>query len=86
MLIIDQLQFFFEKNNLELRLEKTLPLDDVGTLLLEADKMGRSFSGFILNSVINSNRNGVKTNFSSWDDLYECYISFMIGYNRAGVN
>jgi hypothetical protein len=86
MLVIDQLKTFFSQNNIDLQVEKTLPLDDVGTLLLEADKMGRSFAGFVLNAIINAKRDGIQTNFSSWDELYECYIKFMIGYNGGGVN
>ena len=86
MLLIDTIQSFFNQNNLQLQLEKETSLEEIGSLIIQAGDISKSFSMFIVDSVIYPESNTIRVNFSNWDELYECYTRYMIGYNQHGCN
>ncbi len=75
------IETYFSKNNLSLAEEKPLSDDRVFQLYTSASELGKGFLCFFHYAVINSDRNGTAINFNSWDDLYECYTEFMIGFS-----
>lgn len=79
MLLPEQLQTFFEEYKIPLEGSVNLTPEEISILFLEALKVCQSFGRFLLAAVINSNRNGLETGFSSWDNLYECYAAFCTG-------
>lgn len=77
---------FFQQHQIPLQEEKVIPEFEVHKLVLEADKLGRAFTGFIVNTVINPTHTGILTNFHSMDDMYESYVCFMAGFFNGGEN
>ena len=80
-LTYEQVRYFFINNDIPLQFEEELSSDDVDDLLKAADIMGSSFGSFVIFAVINADQNGIRTNFDSWTELYQCYIDFMLGYD-----
>lgn len=77
---------YFAENEIKLRETKGATKEYVDHLFLKACELGNLFSGFILVSTINADRNGIETNFDSEEDLYECYTAYMIGASGTGKN
>lgn len=81
MLLPNQIESFFKEHQIDLQMEKELSVDEVTNLFLSAGDLGYSFSAFALNAVINPTRNGIQTNFESWEELYTCYCFFMTAWS-----
>ncbi len=80
MLLQADLKNFFEQNSILLCEEKLLLPIDVDLLYLQAREHGYTFAAFVHYGVISPDKNGVLTCFNSWDELYDCYLSFVSGY------
>jgi len=80
MLLPTDVKNFFEKNNILLSEEKNLLTIDIDILYLRARELGYTFAAFVHYGVISPDKNGILTCFNSWDDLYDCYLSFVSGY------
>lgn len=85
MLLFNELQKFFETNDIPLECERILQPQEIDTLFLNALNQGKSFGSFILWTVINIERSGINTNFTSWDMLYDSYCAFMTGFMNANL-
>ncbi len=85
MLLLENVKSFFEKNNIGLEEERPLSVSDVDSIYLHARDQGYSFATFIHYAVINPEKTGILTCFRSWDELYDCYLAFLIGFvgNKA---
>lgn len=83
MLTPIQLQSFFEKHEIPLEITKNLSSGDVADIFADATNIGYSFASFILAGVLSADRNGIQTNFTSYDELYEAYAAFMVGLMGA---
>jgi hypothetical protein len=81
MLLFDDVKYFFEKNNIALEEEKSLTEADVDSIYLHARDLGYSFATFIHYAVINPEKTGTLTCFRSWDELYDCYLAFLVGFH-----
>lgn len=79
MLLQNNLKSFFENNRIPLECNKIIGVKEADVLFLKAMNVGQSFGSFILYTVLNPMRDGLWTNFTSWDDLYENYCMFMVG-------
>lgn len=80
MLTAAQLEEFFVNNNIPLNDTYSLNDNQVALLVLASNDISQSLTSFILVAVINADRDGIHTNFKSYDDLYECYSAFMVGF------
>lgn len=76
-----RLENFFVRHSIPLEGEKLLSISEVDRIILSANKIGYPFACFIQSAVLNAERNGIHTFFKSYDDLFECYSFFMIGFN-----
>lgn len=81
-----EVETFFNQNNIPLREIKEIGESSVDLIVLNAANFGTAFAGFILISTINLDRNKIDTNFDSFEDLYHCYTCYVIGFNKAGVS
>jgi len=75
-----QIERFFVRFNIPIDGEKTLTETEFQNLVLSAYQTGLSFVCFLKASVLNPDLNGTNACFSSHDDLFECYCTFMTGY------
>lgn len=80
MLLQSQLKSFFELHNIQLQSELVLGEEIINHVFMNALEHGKAFGAFVLGTVVNSERNGIRTNFQSWDDLYVMYCHFMTGF------
>jgi hypothetical protein len=85
MLLLDDVKNFFEKNNIALEEERPLAETEIDLIYLHARDQGYSFATFIHYAVISPEKSGILTCFSSWEQLYDCYLAFLVGFlgNKA---
>jgi hypothetical protein len=79
MLILSQLQSFFELNAIPLEGSLELGKEATISLFAKAMELGYSFGSFALVAIINAEHNGIETHFASYDELYEAYCCFTTG-------
>lgn len=80
MLNKDQLQKFFEDNDIPLKGHYFLEKKKITSLFTASLILGKAFSSFILFAVITADKDGIETYFEDWEDLFICYSCFMTGY------
>lgn len=77
------LQQFFERHQLPLSGEEPRTTQAIAELFADAMRLSVTFGMFALFGIINVTATGIKTFFSSYDDLLESYICFSLGYNKT---
>lgn len=76
----DSIQNFFEKNKISLKSNNTMADSEVDVIFIDAANYGLGFVAFVSFGVFNAEQTGLETNYDSWDDLYDCYCNFIVGY------
>lgn len=83
MLVQNELIDFFSKHDIPLEGTKSLTTDEIDRICLAARDLGLSFAGFIRLTVVNGDWDGITTHFSSEDELYDSYCTFMVGFSST---
>lgn len=81
----EEFRSFFRENNIPLSGCASFVDVEINRLFINAFKKGQVFAAFILNTVINAEKNGIITNFESFDSIEEAYSQFILGY-RSGLD
>lgn len=80
MLLPEQLLDFFKKHNIPLNnSDLNLSNDQIYSIYLNAEKIDKGLSGFILFCITNPELTKIQTNFLSDDELYDSYLNFNHG-------
>lgn len=56
------------------------------TIVFQAFNKGKSFGYFVRESLVPIGHHEYKVYFASWEELINCYQSFMTSYNRIKSN
>jgi hypothetical protein len=77
----DKVQEFFEKNNIKLKSSEEVSDLTADNIFASASNYGLPFVSFVSFGVFNAEQTALETNYSSWEDLYDCYLNFIAGYS-----
>jgi hypothetical protein len=80
ILTLDKVKYFFEFNGIKLRSSEMLSETKVDNIFVDASNYGLAFVAFVSFGVFNAEQTGLETNYDSWDELYDCYCNFIVGY------
>ena len=81
VLTLDRLQEFFEKNEIKLKSSENVSDAEADAIFNDAANYGLGFVSFVSFGVFNAEQTAIETNYNSWDDLYDCYCNFVVGYS-----
>lgn len=56
-------------------------LNDYLVMLFSAFNKSESFGLFVRESLVAEGHNEFRLKFESWEELFDCYCSFMVGYS-----
>ncbi len=80
MLDVATIKRFWTQHSLPLEGAEPRTAHAINHLFIEARRLDQVWGAFVLNTVINAEKNGVQTVFTSYDDISEAYACFLIGY------
>lgn len=87
MLSLDEIKEFFINHQIPLSGVKSIGWKEVvNDLFLAAYAKSEVFAAFILNAVIDADRVCVETNFSSYEEVYDAFTQFLMGYTNSKDN
>lgn len=86
MLNVNTIEVFFTRHNIPLMGEEFRHAQNIDKLFLDAYSICKSFGAFVLYTIVNADKTGIKTVFNTYADVEEMYTYFLIGYSKHTNN
>jgi len=83
---LDGIRNLFITHNIGLEEERFLSTPEVSSLVLDAVELGHIFLTFLVATIINPNKDGFKTFFTTYEEVEEAYLCFYAGYKQTVGN
>ncbi len=83
---LDKIREFFIAHQIGLEEERSLTKPELSNLTRDAVALGHTFLCFLVSTVINAEKDGLKTVFDSFESVEEAYLCYYAGYNKTVGN